>query len=412
MKSPAGVSWPRLVPSGLLPPEDPSRHGRRTLRDWLVDSSVFVLAAALALLFWFGTRSDLHDGQRGAWGAADALAGVVGCAALWWRRRRPMTVSVLTSVLTVFSAAAVPASVAGFFTVAVHRRTSLAVVATALNLVCAAAYTVVRPSDTAFWVSMLISVVANAVLLAWGMVVRARRQLVWTLRERAERAEAEQRLMAERARRAERTRIAREMHDVLAHRISLLALHAGGLQLRPDLPPEQVAQTAGLLRETAQQALGELRGVIGVLRDETADGPGEQPPAAPQPTLRDIPRLVDEVRRAGARIDAAVDVPEGAEPPGSLGRDVYRIVQEALTNVAKHATGTATTVRVAGAPGSGLHVEVRNRLPVAAGASLPGSGSGLLGLRERVELAGGSLEHGPTADGDFVVAADLVWEAP
>ena len=114
------------------------------------------------------------------------------------------------------------------------------------------------------------------------------------------RAEADQRLHADRARMAERTRIAREMHDVLAHRISLLALHAGALEVRPDLPPEKVRETAELLRSTARQALEELRGVIGVLREE----PGQEPPpAAPQPTLSDIPRLVEETRRAGAKID-------------------------------------------------------------------------------------------------------------
>jgi len=112
-----------------------------------------------------------------------------------------------------------------------------------------------------------------APIVGWGMFVRARRQLILTLRERAQRAEADQTLHAERARTAERTRIAREMHDVLAHRISLVALHAGALEVRPDLPPEMVRETAELLRSTARQALEELRGVIGVLRDETRQDP-------------------------------------------------------------------------------------------------------------------------------------------
>jgi signal transduction histidine kinase len=244
---------------------------------------------------------------------------------------------------------------------------------------------------------------------AWGMYVRARRQLLLTLRERAERAEADQRLHAERARTAERTRIAREMHDVLAHRISLLALHAGALEVRPDQPPEQVQQTAELLRATARQALEELRGVIGVLRDE----PGQQPtPAAPQPTLADIPRLVDETRRAGANIEFEIRVDPTGDVPDALGRDAYRIVQEALTNIGKHARGTAARVCVGGSAGSGLHVSVRNRLPVSThpGPSLPGSGAGLLGLQERVALAGGTLIHGPDEYGDFVVNAELRWE--
>ena len=207
---------------------------------------------------------------------------------------------------------------------------------------------------------------------------------------------------------AERTRIAREMHDVLAHRISLLALHAGGLEVRPDLPPEKVRETAELLRSTARQALEELRGVIGVLREE----PGQESTTpTPQPTLSDIGRLVDEARRAGAKIDFEMRVEHLDAAPGSLGRDAYRIVQEALTNIGKHASGAATRVRVTGAPGSGLHVSVRNRQPVhpQRGPALPGSGAGLLGLLERVALAGGTLVHGPDGSGDFVVDAELKW---
>lgn len=134
---------------------------------------------------------------------------------------------------------------------------------------------------------------------AFGLFVRARRQLVLTLRERAERAEADQRLREEAARMSERTRIAREMHDVLAHRISLMALHAGGLEVRPDLAPDQVRETAVLLRSTARQALEELRGVIGVLRQD----PGtEAAPMLPQPSLSDIRRLVEQTRQAGGSI--------------------------------------------------------------------------------------------------------------
>jgi signal transduction histidine kinase len=247
-----------------------------------------------------------------------------------------------------------------------------------------------------------------AAAMAWGMYVRARRQLIVTLRDRAERAEADQLVRAERARLAERTRIAREMHDVLAHRISLVALHAGALEVARDLPPAQVRESAALLRSTAHQALEELRDVIGVLREE----PGQDPLSrVPQPTLADIPRLVEETRRSGAKIDLEMRVDGAAAAPGPLGRDAYRIVQEALTNVSKHARGTLAQVRVVGAPNRGLHVSVRN--PPALGphdrTAPPGSGTGLLGLQERVTLANGVLVHGPDASGDFVVEADLPW---
>jgi signal transduction histidine kinase len=197
------------------------------------------------------------------------------------------------------------------------------------------------------------------------------------------------------------------MHDVLAHRISLLALHAGALEVRPDLPPEKVRETAELLRATARQALEELRSVIGLLRD-----PGEDPtPPVPQPTLSDIGRLVDETRLAGAKIDFEMRVDHPETVPDGLGRDAYRIVQEALTNIGKHANGTASRVRVNGGPGAGLHVNVRNRKPLHtnAGPHLPGAGAGLLGLQERVDLAGGTLVHGPDSAGDFVVDAELTW---
>jgi signal transduction histidine kinase len=221
------------------------------------------------------------------------------------------------------------------------------------------------------------------------------------------RAEDAQRLHADRIRLAERTRIAREMHDVLGHRISLLALHAGALAFQPDLPPD-VRETAELMRSTARQALVELRAVIGVLRDE----PGQElVPAAPQPTLSDIPRLVEETRRTGGKIDLEMRVDHPGDAPSAVGRDAYRIVQESLTNIRKHARGTTGGVRVTGAVDHGLQVSVRNRLPVGpnTGPELPGSGAGLIGLQERVTLAGGTLVHGPDGAGDFVVHAELPW---
>ncbi len=207
---------------------------------------------------------------------------------------------------------------------------------------------------------------------------------------------------------AERTRIAREMHDVLAHRISLLALHAGALEVRPDLPPAKVRETAVLLRTTARQALEELRAVVGILR-ETDTGQDSPPP--PQPTLSDITHLVEDREETGAEIDFQLHVEQADTLPEALGRDAYRIVQEALTNIAKHADGAATHVRITGAPGSGLHVSVRNEAPprTPTGPALPGSGAGLLGLQERVALAGGTLVHGPDRTGDFVVEADFAW---
>lgn len=148
--------------------------------------------------------------------------------------------------------------------------------------------------------------------------------------------------------------------------------------------------------------------MIGVLREPPGQ---EQEPATPQPTLSDIRHLVEETRRAGAKIDFEMQVDHADALPSALGRDAYPIVQEALTNVGKHASGTAARVRVTGAPDDGLPVSVRNRQPIHAhiGPALPGSGAGLLGLQERVALAGGTLVHGPDGSGDFVVDAELKW---
>jgi len=230
---------------------------------------------------------------------------------------------------------------------------------------------------------------------------------VWTLQERTRKAESEQDLFVAQARTAERTRIAREMHDVLGHRISLIALHAGGLEVRPDLPPQEVAATAQLLRSTARSALEDLREIIGVLRE---DGTLMEL-SAPQPMLADIPRMVEESRRAGQAISLSVEVEDPAAAPAAVGRVAYRVVQESLTNVAKHAQGSSTSVDIAGGPDRGLIVRVRNQLTTRgpAGAALPSGGAGLIGLRERVELAGGRLAYGPDGAGAFEVEATLRW---
>ena len=193
---------------------------------------------------------------------------------------------------------------------------------------------------------------------------------------------------------------------------SLMALQAGALEIRPDLPPDEVSKTAGLIRSTARQAMTELRDIIGVLHD----GDHAEAPLAPQPTLRDIAPMVGGYRKAGLKVGLDMTVDEPDEVPRPLGRDVYRIVREALTNVSKHAGTAAAVVLLSGCAGEGLLVEVRNKLPVSgllAGervGELPGSGLGLVSLAERVSLAGGTLTHGADGGGDFVLTAAFPWE--
>ena len=381
--------------------------GPRTARDRAVDVAAFVAAVALGAVLLGITIDDYAGGMSSTQFAVDSVFGAICCVSLWWRRRWPFGVALLCILLGAFSTSGTVAGLLALSSLALHRHLRPTLVAASLFLPSAVVCSIWL-GRTTDWTVLLPTTALAAAAIAWGLYVRARRQLIATLHDRARRAEADQLLRAERARLAERTRIAREMHDVLAHRISLVALHAGALEVARDLPSDQVRESAALLRTTAHQALEELRDVIGVLRDESGQ---EQPSTAPQPTLADIPRLVEETRRSGAKIDFEMDVDGVATAPGPLGRDAYRIVQEALTNIGKHARGTRAQVRVAGAPNCGLHVSVRNAAVVGVHpqSALPGSGTGLLGLQERVTLANGVLVHGRDAAGDFVVEADLPW---
>ncbi|MFG2101695.1 sensor histidine kinase [Micromonospora echinaurantiaca] len=245
--------------------------------------------------------------------------------------------------------------------------------------------------------------------LVVGLWIGARRDTLAALRDRAARLEREQEARAERARAEERARIAREMHDVVAHRVSLMVVHAGALEVTAADPA--TVEAAALIRSTGRQALTDLREVLGVLRQATgglrpATGgtqvPGAgQPDAAPLPGLGAVDELVRESRAAGLRVQRQ-DEGTPAAVPATVGRTVYRVVQEALTNVRKHAADAEVTVRLQHLTG-GIEVSVRNG-PSTAGAGLPGAGLGLVGLRERVELLGGRLEAGPR-DGGFLVRA-------
>lgn len=256
--------------------------------------------------------------------------------------------------------------------------------------------------------------------VAAGAYLGTRRDLLVELRSRAERAETEQHLRAQKARVGERARIAQEMHDVLAHKISLVVLHAGALEVQAGASPAEVQRVAGLIRTTARQSMEELRGVLGVLRtdagpevdaDVLVDRGAGDAALGPQPALADVARLVAASAEAGVRVRLQDNVGADEAVPSLVGRTAYRVVQEGLTNVHKHAVGAAVVVVLSGGPEAGLTVEVRNVPPVTGpGAPLvPGAGMGLEGLRERVRLAGGDLRAGTGEDGGFSLRADLPW---
>ncbi|MBS1888491.1 MAG: sensor histidine kinase [Actinobacteria bacterium] len=378
---------------------------RRSLRDWGVDALVTVVALGLGVIA-------LHD-TWGAHGTAawviDIALGVASLVALWERRRHPVGVAAFVIPASAVSALAGGAGLAVLFNAAIRcDRRSLAWI-TLASVGASIAYGLLYASSGAnARDNILAGLLLFGIAIGWGLFVRVRRDLVDSLRERAERLEEEGRLRADQARAAERERIAREMHDVLAHRLSLLSLHAGALEFRPGAPPAEVAATAAVVREAAAAALEELRDVVGVLREGT-----DADTRRPQPTLADLPTLIEESRAAGMRIEAELDLPTEGEDAGAaaVGRTAFRVVQEGLTNARKHAPGTLVRVRVA-ASADGLTVAVHNRAPVAPAPApaLPGAGSGLIGLGERVELVGGELRHEVAADGDFLLVATLPWE--
>ena len=333
------------------------------------------------------------------------VLGVVATVAMWWRRRYPLAVGAIATATYLISQVLLPVGFS-LVTIAIRRRDRVLVAATVIVALCLMAP---APASTgpAFDIGAVLAGVIGALIWAlWGAYVGARRDLVTSLRDRAARAEDERELRAEQARLAERARIAREMNDVMAHKVSLIALQAGGLEVNPGVGTEQVQQTAGLIRATAREALQDLRGVLGVLREQPAaavDGSD----LAPQPGLSQVAALVSASRLAGVQVTLTNEV---TDLPNTLGRTIFRVVQESLTNVHKHARGAATEIVISpgvanGVPGVG--VSVSNRRPVAAGSLLPGSGAGLIGLRERVELVGGTLRAGPTSDGGWRVDAWL-----
>jgi signal transduction histidine kinase len=298
---------------------------------------------------------------------------------------------------------ALPAAVAAFSAGLKPGRTRSAM----LVLVAVLAAGVVTVSLAPAWLeagSWFVAVVTGAVMLPWfaGRFLRQYRQLIRAGWDRAEHLEREQLLVAEQARLRERARIAQDMHDVLGHDLSLIALSAGALKLAPGLPSTH-REAAQDIRARAASAVERLGEVIGVLREDT-DGTPAQPTG--------IAGLVEAASASGLAVTLHVEG-EAAGLPPAVERAARRVVQEALTNVAKHAPGAATTVQV-WYTAAETHVRVENGpvpVDVPTAPSLPGGGRGLIGLDERVRLAGGLLGYGP-GGGGFTVEARLPHALP
>lgn len=340
------------------------------------------------------------------WSVADVVLGLAAYVLVHLRRRAPVRVAVATAALGAVSGLSAGPAVLALVSVVTRRRWREVVGLAALGLATAQLWTWITRDTTedSQWFLLGANAVAVGAMVGWGLFLGSRRELVWTLRQRAERAEAEQELRAQQSRTNERARIAREMHDVLAHRITQISMQAGALGYRSDLDLEQMRAGTAIIQQQAHQALVELRTVLGVLRD--ASGAVLD---APQPTYADVAGLVQDARAAGQRVDYVESLDAADALPEVVGRTVYRIVQEGLTNAGKHAPGALLTVVVTGSPEEGVSVEMRN--PVGFGTSrAPGAGLGLVGLTERTELGGGRLHHEHTGEA-FVVRSWLPWAA-
>ncbi|MEO6509673.1 MAG: histidine kinase [Nocardioides sp.] len=372
-------------------------------------SHVWRLALALALtvfVSWTAVQDDWAGDRMKLW--VDLFLGVVGFVLVQLRRRWPLGIALVLTVFGAFSVTAAGPGVLAVVSLATRRVWWQVVVVGVLNLVASLAYRTYAPGQSTerWWFDLIVVAVFTAAALAWGMYIGSRRELVWTLKNRAERAEAEQELRVSQARGNERARIAREMHDVLAHRISQISLHAGALGYRSDLDADELRANSSVIRDLANAALTDLRGVLGVLRDPET---GELA-SAPQPTWADLPALVEKAREAGLHVELAERLDGGDQAlPDVVGRTLYRIVQEGITNVGKHAPGAVLRIEVSGSPEDGVDIVLRN--PLGFGASRnPGSGLGLIGLTERAELRGGRLEG--RRDGQtFVLSGWIPWAA-
>jgi signal transduction histidine kinase len=411
------AAWWRLAPA---PGERPLAGGRWP-GDWLADAALFVFAAGLGGL----AQAALWRDHGALLDGIDLASGVLACLALWWRRAHPAAVTVVAFGAAWFSPLALGAGLVAMGTAASRMRGRVLLLVALLAVLGSVVFPLVNPAAGEIVKVGFPAFLLTVIAFGWGLYTRARRELVASLRERAERLEADQQRSAEEAREAERRRIAGEMHDVLAHRLSLLSLHAGALEFRPDAPPGEISRAAGVIRASASAALSELRQVISVLREDSDAAAGP-----PQPELAQLPALLEESRTAGMTVREHLDLTEAEPLPAAAQRAAYRVVQEGLTNARKHAPGAIVDVTVTGTAQAGLVAEIVSRQardgashsvpapdtgrgpagPDTAAASVlapPGPGAGLIGLAERLALVGGELQHGTNAMGDFVLRATI-----
>ncbi|MFE3193016.1 sensor histidine kinase [Nocardia sp. NPDC059240] len=365
-----------------------------------------ILDVVLAALFGWVGYSEVHTSSIGLLPAAAGppVAIAVGFALLL-RRYRPMAVLVAAGLGQMLVGATAPMLVAMY---AVGRRYGNRRVTWLASTAAIVVAVVPWGAPNGWYVFFSRSAVVVPMLivpLLWGLWANQRAETLAALRERAEQAERERDLRAAAAVEAERLRIAGELHDIVAHRISQITVLAGALEVSAEGKPAEIAAT---IRATGSRALTEMRELLGLLRApegavEQDDSTADRAPLRPAPDLTSITELVEVAVAAGQRVEftAPVELPPVTGP---VGRAAYRVVQEALTNAAKHAAGAEVRAAL-GVVGDRLDIDVRNGRGDATALAASGSGFGLVGMRKRVELAGGALHSGPLAAGGYRVHA-------
>lgn len=372
---------------------------------WVSQAWRYALAIVISAAVW-QTVAVTQWREHPAFFTVELTLGTAAFVLVWFRRRAPVPIALVVAAMSAVSGVAAGPATLAAVSVATRRRFWEVVVVGAANFLAAQIYTTIIPlEDNDPVITTLVNLAVNSGMMGWGLYIGSRREVIWNLRTRAERAEREQELRVAQARLTERAQIAREMHDVLAHRITQVSMQAGALAFREDLDSDRLREGLGQIQGQANDALHELRGVLGVLRE---DDPGP-PTARPQPTYDDVPALIDEARSLGLDVAFSDEVDPSTTVPVVTGRTVYRIVQEGITNVRKHAPGSVLAIRSSGDPSTGINVVLTNPLR-GAPTGAPGAGLGLVGLRERAELRGGRLEQ--RIDGStFVLEAWLPWTA-
>lgn len=380
---------------------------------WLVDCTLAMLLIATGLAGLF----DLYELGGPATRAADSvgvLLVITAAAPIAVRRRWP-ELALLTAlgattafyVLGFFSPGVDVAVLVLVYTVAVHRRVTVAAPLAVLTLLAGYALLAAAVPAPAGIVDYFFSTMTVLVVYSVGRNVRTRGAYTAALEGRASLAESEREATAARAVAEERRRLARELHDVVAHHVSVMGVLAAGARRsigRPD-GPDCADETLMTIEGTARTTLRELRHLLDVLREDE-DEPGGIPPA-PQPSLETLPTLIQQVRDAGLPVEVTVEGSATPLPPG-VDLSAYRIVQEALTNSLRHGGPARALVRLSYVE-TELVVQVDDdgRGQTAALVRSTTAGHGLVGMRERVALYGGSLQAGPRSGGGYRVLARL-----